>query len=137
MKFATYFDKESYIKDSGTLNEMESLTDQSFKFDSDINELVLRYQNGLAPRTPVEPRYDMENYSTSSWTFEDWQNEKAKIERKFLHLSPDMRARFGSPQEFFKYCSSPDNYVLTENGVEEKPKEDFPTIIPEIPKDTN
>ncbi len=131
MKFVTYFDRESYIKDSGTENTMESLTDQSFKFDADVNELVLRYQNGLAPRTPVQPKYDMDNYETSNWTFEDWQNEKAMVERKFLHLSPEMRAYFVTPQRFLEYCSNPENYIMSEEGIVEKPVEDTPTIIPE------
>lgn len=137
IKFATYFDKESYIKDSGTLNSMESLTDQSFKSDADINELILRYQNGLAPRTPVRgPVYDINNYETSSWTFEDWQNQKAMIERKFLHLTPEMREFFKTPQEFFEYCSNPDNFELVENvGVVEKEVLNTPQNIPEHQKD--
>lgn len=131
MKFSTYFDRESYIKDSGTENTMESLTDQSFKFDADINELVLRYQNGLAPRTPVQPKYDMDNYETSNWTFEDWQNEKAMVERKFLHLSPEMRAYFVTPQRFLEYCSNPENYELLPTGMAEKQVVETPVTIPE------
>lgn len=140
MKFAKYFDKATWCNPLGTENNEESLTDQSFKYDSDINELVARYSHGLAPRTPVrEPVYDMENYNTASWTFEDWQNQKALIERKFLHLSPEVQQQFGTPAEFFKYCSNPENYELTPEGVVEKPQEpikiDTPTTIPEPPKE--
>lgn len=136
IKFATYYDKESYIKDNGTLNEMESLTDQSFKFDADINELIIRYQNGLAPRTAVKPTYNMDNYETAHWTFEDWQNQKAMIERRFLHLTEDQRAFFKSPQEFFKYCSNPDNFELVKGvGVVEKEILNTPQTIPEHQKD--
>ena len=127
MKFSTYFDKESYNKDLGTTNDMESLTDQSFKSNADINELVLMYQNGMAPRTGT-PVYNMENYETANWTFEDWQNQKAMIERKFLHLSPDLQAKFVTPANFFKYCSNPENFIITENGVEKKPDP-----VPEVP----
>ncbi len=140
MKFAKYFDKSTYFKDIGTENTEESLTDQSFKYDSDINELIVRYSSGLLPRTPVkEPVYDENNYDTASWTFEDWQNQKALIERKFLHLSPDVQAQFKTPAEFFKYASNPQNYDLTADGVVEKSKEeikiDTPTTIPEPPKE--
>lgn len=140
MKFVKYFDKSTYPRLLGTDNNEESLTDQSFKYDSDINELVARYSHGLMPRTPVhEPIYDMDNYNTANWTFEDWQNQKALVERKFLHLSPEVRAQFGTPAEFFKYCSNPENYELTPEGVVEKPQEpvviDTPTTIPEPPKE--
>lgn len=134
MKFSTYFDKKSYIKDLGTTNDMESLTDQSFKSNADINELVLMYQNGMAPRTGT-PRYDENNYETADWTFEDWQNEKAMIERRFLHLTPEMRDCFGSPQAFLEYCSNPDNYELLDTGMVEKKVVETPQVIPEIQKD--
>ena len=120
VKFATYFDRESWIKDNGTVNTMESLTDQSFRDMSDVNYLLLNYRG--TPRTPV---YDMNNYETADWTFEDWQNEKARIERKYLHLTPEMKAMFKSPQEFFAYCSNPDNYEMTETGIQEKPQQVF------------
>lgn len=130
-KFATYFDKESWPKHTGTINDDVSLTDQSFKSMCEIEQLLVNYRG--TPRTPV---YDMENYETSNWTFEDWQNEKARLERKFLHLDPEMRKKFNSPQEFFKYCSNPENYVLDEKGKYiEAPKDpvmDIPTVLPEI-----
>lgn len=119
VKFATYFDRESWIKDNGTVNEMPSLTDESFKAMCEIDQLLLNYRG--TPRTPV---YDMNNYETADWTFEDWQNEKARIERKYLHLTSEMKAMFKSPQEFFTYCSNPDNYELTSAGIVEKPKEE-------------
>lgn len=130
MKFATYFDKESFPKVNGTVNNMVSLTDQSFKSMCEIEQLLVNYKG--TPRTPV---YDMDNYGTSNWTFEDWQNEKARLERKFLHLDPEMKSRFNTPQEFFKYCSNPENYILDEKGkyVEApKPEVDIPTPLPEV-----
>lgn len=130
MKFATYFDKGSFPKVNGTVNNMESLTDQSFKSMCEIEQLLVNYRG--TPRTPV---YDMDNYVTSNWTFEDWQNEKARLERKFLHLDPEMKSRFNTPQEFFKYCSNPENYILDESGkyIEDpKPVEDIPTPLPEV-----
>lgn len=133
-KFATYFDKDSWIINTGTENNMESLTDQSFKSMTEIEQLIVNYRG--TPRTPV---YDMENYDTADWTFEDWQNQKAMVERKFLHLSPEVQAQFKTPAEFFKYCSDPENYELTVEGVVEKPQEpikiDTPTTIPELPKE--
>lgn len=114
MKFRTYFDKESWSKKEGTINNDYSLTDQSFKAMCEIEQLLVNYRG--TPRTPV---YDMNNYETSSWTFEDWQNEKAKIERKFLHLDDEKKLMFGTPQKFFEYCSNPENYEIKDNKVVE------------------
>lgn len=129
MKFVTYWNKESYIKHVGTENNDYSLTDQSFKSMCEIEQLLVNYRG--TPRTPV---YDESNYETSNWTFEDWQNEKAKIERKFLHLDDEKKQLFGTPQRFFEYCSNPDNYEFKDNSVVEKPVvvPDTPTVIPEV-----
>lgn len=107
ISFRTYFNKDSWSKEKGTINNDYSLTDQSFKSMCEIEQLLVNYRG--TPRTPV---YDMEHYDTSKWTFEDWQNEKAKIERKFLHLTDEEKERFGSPANFFRYCSNPNNYEV-------------------------
>lgn len=133
MNFVNYFDRKSYRKHKGTINKDESLTDPSFKQDSDINNIIYKHMHGMAPITPVrEPVYDINNYETSSWTSEDWLNQKAMIERKFLYLSPEMKAKFVTPANFFKYCSNPDNYIITENGIVDKQTVDTPQIIPEV-----
>lgn len=137
MKFVNYFDRKSYRKCKGTVNEEESLTDPSFQRDSDVNNIIYMHMNGLAPRTPVkDPVYDMNNYETSSWQCEDWLNQKAMIERKFLHLSPEMKAKFVTPANFFKYCSNPENYVVTENGIADKQTVETPQTIPELQNNT-
>lgn len=125
MKFATYFDRGTYPKVSGTVNDKCSLTDQSFKAMCEIEQLLINYKG--TPRTPV---YDMENYDTAHWTFEDWQNEKAKCERKFLHLTPEERQKFGDVATFFKFCANPDNYQLLDGVYQEKPKD--VTTLPEV-----
>ena len=128
VKFCKYFDKTTWKKCEGTVNDEPSLTDQSFKGMCEIEQLLVNFRG--TPRTPV---YDLENYETSNWTFEDWQNEKAKIERKFLHLDEKTKQMFGTPQRFFEYCSNPDNYEFKNNKVVEKPVivPDTPTVIPE------
>lgn len=128
-KFATYFYPETWFEDKGTENTMESLTDQSFRDMCEIDQLLLA--NRVTPRTPPLDRYDMNNYETADWTFEDWQNQKALVERKFLHLTPAAREYFKTPQEFFKYCSNPDNYELTKKGMVEKEVLETPVVIPE------
>ena len=136
MEFVSYFNRNT-VNHIGTQNDEESMTDQSFKYDSDINVMVDKYMHGIAPRTPVrEPVYNENNYETANWTFEDWQNQKAMIERKFLHLSPDLQAKFVTPANFFKYCSNPENYIVTENGIADKQTVETPQIIPEVQNST-
>lgn len=124
--FRTYFNKDSWSKEKGTINNDYSLTDQSFKSMCEIEQLLVNYRG--TPRTPV---YDMEHYDTSKWTFEDWQNEKAKIERKFLHLTDEEKVRFGSPANFFRYCSNPNNYEV--ESVPEMQPIPEPKPSPETP----
>lgn len=126
ISFRTYFNKDSWSKEKGTINNDYSLTDQSFKSMCEIEQLLVNYRG--TPRTPV---YDIENYNTSRWTYEDWQNEKAKIERKFLHLTDEEKARFGSPANFFRYCSNPNNYEV-ESVPETQPIPE-PKPSPEAP----
>ena len=131
MEFVKYWDKKSYKKHVGTKNDDYSLTDQSFKSMCEIEQLLVNYRG--TPRTPV---YDIDNYETSKWTFEDWQNEKAKIERKFLHLDDETKKMFGTPQRFFEYCSNPDNYEFKDNKVVEKPVEVPQPPVVEKPAET-
>lgn len=127
MQFATYFNKESYPDKTGTINKMESLTDQSFKVMCEIEQLLVAGR--VTPRTPV---YDVENYNTASWTFEDWQNQKALVERKFLHLDEQTKQVFGTPARFFEYCSNANNYQIKDGKMLERPKEEFAPADPQV-----
>lgn len=117
IKFGTYHNRSSWHKDEGTVFVMDSLTDESFRHLVEIDEVMLSMK--VAPSVP--PKFDENNYETASWTFEDWQNQKAMLERKFLHLTPEMRAYFVTPQAFLEYCTNPDNYQLLEDGMQKKP----------------
>lgn len=114
MKFATYFDRESYNKSEPTRFLKPSLTDQSFKSMCEIEALLLNYRAN--PRTPV---YDLDNYETGRFTFEDWQNQKAIVERKFMHLTEEAKQFFhNDPAEFFKYCTNPANWDKIKEEVQ-------------------
>lgn len=103
MKFRTVYDP----LDMGVEFKEESLTDPIYAEMNDIKVLAL--QQNVAFRTPVygdEP--DM--------TFEDWQNEKAMLNRRWLHLTPEMKEKFKTPSNFLSFCSNPDNFTR-EDGV--------------------
>ena len=104
-KFNTVYDRKIKVDDGFVFTE-PSLTDPAYEAMCDINQILLG-QN-LPLRTPV---FGEEN----TWTFEDWHNEKAKIQRKFLQLEPEMQAKFGNPANFLAFCTNPDNFV-TEEG---------------------
>lgn len=111
MDFATYYNRDSWHEDAGTEFKEESLTDQSFRLDADINNLLLRH-NVATTRTPV---YDMNNYYTAHYTSEDWQNQKARVQRKWLDLTEEEKLKFKSPQAFLRYCVDPKNWENAEH----------------------
>ncbi|MEH1740630.1 hypothetical protein V6948_10580 [Fusobacterium varium] len=101
MKFNTVYDRKNKVDDGIVFTE-PSLTDPAYEAMCDINQILLG-QN-LPLRTPV---FGEEN----NWTFEDWHNEKAKLQRNFLQLTPELQKKFGTPANFLAFCSNPDNYI--------------------------
>lgn len=100
-KFNTVYDKKVKVDDGFTFKE-PSLTDPAYEPLCDIHQILLG-QN-LPLRTPIFGE-------EKDWTFEDWQNEKAMLERSFLHLSDEMKEKFKSPANFLAFCTNPDNFI--------------------------
>lgn len=100
-KFQTYYNRP-YRDKAIYFDPMSSLTDQSFRDQTDIDYL-LSHMAGHS-RTPI---YGVQDNST----FEDWSNEMALVKRRFLHLDEQTRNTFGNAQNFLKWCSDPQNYV--------------------------
>ena len=131
MKFANYFDKKSWKKDEGTINTMESLTDDSYLEMTDVNAMLMTGR--AVPRVPPADKYNMNNYEIDSMSLDDWVNIKATMERKFLHLSPEAKIMFGSPQAFFKYATNPENYEIKGGELIEKQDSESSVAVPQIP----
>lgn len=100
-KFNTVYERKNKVDDGFTFKE-PSLTDPAYEPLCDINQILLGQNMPL--RTPV---FGEEN----DWTFEDWQNEKAMLERRFLGLSDEMKAKFKTPANFLAFCTNPDNFI--------------------------
>lgn len=100
MKFQTYYDRD-YKDKSIEFDPNSSLTDQDFKIQTDIDYL-LSHMAGHS-RTPL---YGVQD----TMTFEEWNNEMALVKRRFMHLEPEQRLKFGNAQNFLKWCADPDNY---------------------------
>lgn len=99
-KFNTVYDRK--VIDKGFTFEQPSLTDPAYESMCDINQILL--DQNLPLRAPVFG-------NESEWDFEEWQNEKAKLQRKFLSLDDETRKKFGSPANFLAYCTNPDNFT--------------------------
>lgn len=116
-------------EEKGTFNDEPSFCDTSYERGSNINTImkdlgITRFEDAIAYANNLA----VSNYGEEcDWSFEEAQNIKASIHRKWAHLTPEAKAKFGSPQEFFRYASDPQNYLI------EKVEEKTPTVLPEPP----
>jgi phage internal scaffolding protein len=120
MKMKTVFCRSPYNYDmdlasdkSGLSCDDESLTQQQFKEDSDINTIVNRFmKSGVLP-TPVNmPQYmDYEGV----FDYQSAMNAVRAADEQFMRMDAKVRARFNnSPQEFLSFFADPAN---TEEAV--------------------
>lgn len=115
-KFNTYYERN--FTDEGTTFVEPSCTDETFRNETDIYYLLSR--GDMALRTP---NYGVED----DYTYADWQNEVAKMKRRFYQLSEEEQRYFGNAQNFFKFCSDPNNYDFY---IQSKKEE---VVVPNIP----
>lgn len=115
MKFSNYYDRKSHRKSEPKKFNKCSLTDTSYKLETDIVYQIANMTQET--RTPV---YSMTNHIDGKATFEDWQNQVAFVKRKFMNLTKEEKERFGNAQNFLKYCSNPENYEVIDQEVIEK-----------------
>lgn len=104
------YTKYNIPEDLGTVSEEESLTDQSYREMTDIYYHMLDKTPAMLAATG-----QLGNYGEAfGLSFTDFQDLKAGIERKWLHLTPETKKQFGDPQTFLSYCSDPNNYGIYE-----------------------
>lgn len=115
MKMKTVFCRSPYNYDmdlasdkSGLSCDDESLTQQQFKEDSDINTIVNRFmKSGVLP-TPINmPQYiDYEGV----FDYQTAMNSVRAADEQFMRMDAKVRARFNnSPQEFLSFFADPAN----------------------------
>ena len=115
MKMKTVFCRSAYNYDmdlasdkAGLKCEDDSLTQQQFKEESDINTIVNRFlKSGVLP-TPVNmPQYvDYEGV----FDFQSAMNVVRQADENFMRMDANVRARFNnSPQEFLEFFGNPNN----------------------------
>ena len=95
---------------AATVNTDDSLTQQSFKDDQDINTIVKRLgiEDGPMPVAPIDPNYygDLTNVPDLR-TILDLAND---ARNRFMDLPAKLRARFhNEPSELWNFVQNPEN----------------------------
>jgi phage internal scaffolding protein len=109
MKFASAYDKHDAMSLSTGLACLDaSLTQQQFKDESDINNIVDRFmKTGHLPDPVSMPQYvDYEGV----FDFQSAMNVVRQADENFMRMDAKVRARFhNSPQEFLEFFADPAN----------------------------
>lgn len=102
------YDTNQVSDETGLACRDDSLTQQQFKEEADINTIVDRFlRSGVLP-TPVNmPQYvDFEGV----FDYQTAMNTIRAADENFMRLDAKVRARFNnSPQEFLEFFANPDN----------------------------
>ena len=133
--FANQYDRSTWTEVKPTINNDVVLTDSSYIYACDIEHMM--NDLGVTPRTPLtkirellgssaidDLTYDLSNHLNLDRM--SWENERAIAMRKWNNLSKDLRDFFGSPANFYKYCSDPSNYVDESKGYNVPPATENP-----------
>jgi len=114
MKFASaYDDFESMSNETALVCLDPSLTQQQFRDESDINNIVDRFmKTGHLPDPVSMPQYlDYEGV----FDFQSAMNVVRQADENFMRMDAKVRSRFhNSPQEFLEFFADPAN---TEEAV--------------------
>lgn len=117
------YDTNKASDESGLRCEDDSLTKQSFKEESDINEIVRRFGlTGQLPQNFTPPTY---GDFTEVSDFHTAMNAVAYARQQFDMIPAALRARFGNdPGAFVDFCSDPQNAgELEKMGLLKPPNE--------------
>ena len=102
------YDMDLASDKAGLKCEDDSLTQQQFKEESDINTIVARFmKSGVLPNPVNMPQYvDYEGV----FDFQSAMNTVRQADENFMRMDANVRARFNnSPQEFLEFFANPEN----------------------------
>jgi len=110
MKFISAYDNFEAMSDKTGLKCLDSsLTQQQFKEEADINNIVDRFmKTGHLPDPVSMPQYvDYEGI----FDFQSAMNVVRQADENFMRMDAKVRSRFhNSPQEFLEFFADPANY---------------------------
>lgn len=126
MKFISAYDNfEALSNETGLKCLDSSLTQQQFKEEADINNIVDRFmKTGHLPDPVSMPQYvDYEGI----FDFQSAMNVVRQADENFMRMDAKVRSRFhNSPQEFLEFFADPANYdeaVRLGLAIPSKPQE--------------
>jgi len=102
------YDRDLASEESGLKCEDDSLTQQQFKEEADINTIVDRFmKSGVLPTPAVMPQFmDVEG----QFDYQTAMNYVRQADENFMRMDAKVRARFNnSPQEFLEFFANPEN----------------------------
>lgn len=120
MKIYSRFDRPQVV---GLTCEDESLTQQQFKDECDIDCILRRYdQTGVLVDPLSEKRLAQFGDFSNLPSFAEYQNRLAEVSEYFMSLPPEVRSNFANDiGTFIEAIGNPDNEAkLVELGILEK-----------------
>lgn len=95
---------------TGLLCEDDSLAQQHFKDEADINEIVRRF--GLTGEMPANPHLPVSGDFTAVTDYQTALNAVMAAQEGFMALPPDLRSRFyNDPQKLLVFLEDPSNHA--------------------------
>lgn len=108
LRSAFNYDMDKASEEAGLICLDESLTQQQFKDEADINTIVNRFlKTGVLPTPNNFPQYvDFEGV----FDYQSAMNMVRAADESFMRMDAKLRARFNnSPQEFLEFFADPAN----------------------------
>jgi phage internal scaffolding protein len=108
LRTAYNYDTNAASNESGLACEEPSLTQQHFKDETDINNILRQFNvTGLLPENALSPRY---GDFTGINDYQSALNAVIAAEDGFMALPADLRARFSNnPEELINFLDNPEN----------------------------
>lgn len=138
MKFRTPYSSRNETREEKkavTFNE-ESLTDQNFKDETDVNMILAKYKVTLNPAllglSPSGEPLGNPQYGDFGdvGTYQECLEVVMQAEEQFANLPASIRKEFGNtPEGMLKWINNPDNFERgVELGIFEKPVGNLDTV---------
>jgi phage internal scaffolding protein len=122
------YDTNAASNESGLACEEPTLTQQHYKDESDINNILRQFNiTGLLPESPLSPRY---GDFTGISDYHSALNAVIAAESEFEGLPAQIRARFNNnPEELINFLENDQNYdEAVKLGLVNQPEASVQTI---------
>lgn len=109
VRSAYNYDIDAVSRETGvTCPDGDDYTQQQFKEETDINEIVRRF--GLTGQMPDDVRVPVSGDFTGVFDFQTAMNAVVEAERSFMQLPAEIRARFANdPQRLMEFVADEKN----------------------------